>query len=431
MTGRAREGPRWATTWSSSAWARAAWWPPSSRPRSTSRSPWSSATASAATACGPGCVPSQGAARLGQGRPPHAHRRRVRASTPVEPRSTPRRCSSGSARSSATIAATDDDPERFAAMGIEHRSAGRRRLTGPAHACASTARQLEAALHPALHRARGRSSRRSTARRGRATSRARPSWSSSARPRSWSMIGGGPIAIELAQALHTASASAATVLQQRRPASCRATSPSSSTGSSRGCATRASTCACDVDTRAGDGRGRAARSCTDRGRRAGALGRRGAAGRRRAGAPTSRASGSRRSAIEVTPRGIKVDDRSRTSVTSIYAVGDLAGRYLFTHSAGYGGRQGDPRHVLPRARASVDALVPWCDVHRSRARPRRAHDRRGARALTATTSRCGAWTSRTPTGARADGSERGRDPRRHAPRRRSSAPTSSPRRPAR
>jgi pyruvate/2-oxoglutarate dehydrogenase complex dihydrolipoamide dehydrogenase (E3) component len=39
--------------------------------------------------------------------------------------------------------------------------------------------------------------------------------------------------------------------------------------------------------------------------------------------------------VKVGRRGIEVDERMRTSVPSIYAAGDVAGRFLFTHSAAY------------------------------------------------------------------------------------------------
>src|SRR5262249_53706710 len=41
--------------------------------------------------------------------------------------------------------------------------------------------------------------------------------------------------------------------------------------------------------------------------------------------------------IECTPTAIVVDDRGRTSVDTVYACGDVAGRHLFTHSAAYEG----------------------------------------------------------------------------------------------
>src|SRR4051794_38698537 len=41
--------------------------------------------------------------------------------------------------------------------------------------------------------------------------------------------------------------------------------------------------------------------------------------------------------VEVGPKGVVVDERLRTNVKTIYGAGDVAGRYLFTHSAGYEG----------------------------------------------------------------------------------------------
>ncbi len=63
--------------------------------------------------------------------------------------------------------------------------------------------------------------------------------------------------------------------------------------------------------------------------------------------------------IDYTPRGITVDRRLRTSNRRIYAIGDVAGGYQFTHAAGY--EAGIViRNALFRlpAKASYDAL-PW------------------------------------------------------------------------
>ena len=62
--------------------------------------------------------------------------------------------------------------------------------------------------------------------------------------------------------------------------------------------------------------------------------------------------------IEVTPHGVKVDDRSRTSVPSIYAIGDLAGRHLFTHSAASEGVKAIRDMFFP-GKGRFDSLVPW------------------------------------------------------------------------
>ena len=63
--------------------------------------------------------------------------------------------------------------------------------------------------------------------------------------------------------------------------------------------------------------------------------------------------------VEYTPRGVKVDARLRSSNKHIYAVGDAAGQYQFTHIAGY--HAGIViRNALLRIPAKVDyRAVPW------------------------------------------------------------------------
>jgi len=63
--------------------------------------------------------------------------------------------------------------------------------------------------------------------------------------------------------------------------------------------------------------------------------------------------------ITVGPRGIEVDDRMRTSTPSIYAAGDVAGRYLFTHSAGYEAVRAVRDMFFP-GKGKADSSVPWC-----------------------------------------------------------------------
>jgi len=63
--------------------------------------------------------------------------------------------------------------------------------------------------------------------------------------------------------------------------------------------------------------------------------------------------------IEVTARGVAVDDRSRTAVRSVYAVGDVAGRHLFTHAAGHEAVRAVRDMFFP-GRGTVEDLVPWC-----------------------------------------------------------------------
>jgi pyruvate/2-oxoglutarate dehydrogenase complex dihydrolipoamide dehydrogenase (E3) component len=63
--------------------------------------------------------------------------------------------------------------------------------------------------------------------------------------------------------------------------------------------------------------------------------------------------------IETSPKGVVVDNRGRTSVDTIYACGDIAGRFLFTHSAAYEGVRAVRDMFFP-GKGKVVASVPWC-----------------------------------------------------------------------
>jgi pyruvate/2-oxoglutarate dehydrogenase complex dihydrolipoamide dehydrogenase (E3) component len=63
--------------------------------------------------------------------------------------------------------------------------------------------------------------------------------------------------------------------------------------------------------------------------------------------------------VEVRRGGVVVDDAHRTSVRSIYAVGDVTGRWLFTHAAGYEASRAVRNMFFPGS-ASGAFLVPWC-----------------------------------------------------------------------
>ena len=63
--------------------------------------------------------------------------------------------------------------------------------------------------------------------------------------------------------------------------------------------------------------------------------------------------------IETGPKGVVVDNRGRTSVKTVYACGDLAGRYRFTHSAAYEGVRA-VRDMFIVGTGKVVASVPWC-----------------------------------------------------------------------
>lgn len=63
--------------------------------------------------------------------------------------------------------------------------------------------------------------------------------------------------------------------------------------------------------------------------------------------------------VKTGPRGILIDDRARTNVASIYAAGDVAGRFLFTHSAGYEAVR-SVRDMFFPGKGTFSALIPWC-----------------------------------------------------------------------
>jgi len=75
--------------------------------------------------------------------------------------------------------------------------------------------------------------------------------------------------------------------------------------------------------------------------------------------PNVEALGLEEAGVEVGPRGVVVDGAMRTRVKSIYAVGDLAGRFLFTHSAGYEAAAAVRNMFFPGS-AVAPCLVPWC-----------------------------------------------------------------------
>ncbi|MBA2567222.1 MAG: FAD-dependent oxidoreductase, partial [Thermoleophilaceae bacterium] len=63
--------------------------------------------------------------------------------------------------------------------------------------------------------------------------------------------------------------------------------------------------------------------------------------------------------IKLGDKGIGVDSRLRTSVRSVYAAGDVAGRFLFTHSAGHEAAQAVRNMFFPWHAKAV-SFVPWC-----------------------------------------------------------------------
>ncbi len=64
--------------------------------------------------------------------------------------------------------------------------------------------------------------------------------------------------------------------------------------------------------------------------------------------------------LEPNPRGLAVDDRLRTAQKHIFAAGDVTGRYQFTHAAGYEGGVVVANAVLRLPRKAGYATLPWC-----------------------------------------------------------------------
>ena len=64
--------------------------------------------------------------------------------------------------------------------------------------------------------------------------------------------------------------------------------------------------------------------------------------------------------VDVSPKGIGVDQRMRTNQKHIYAAGDVTGMNQFTHAAGYEGGIVVSNAVFHLPRKAEDSLMPWC-----------------------------------------------------------------------
>ncbi|OBQ54032.1 dihydrolipoyl dehydrogenase family protein [Halodesulfovibrio spirochaetisodalis] len=63
--------------------------------------------------------------------------------------------------------------------------------------------------------------------------------------------------------------------------------------------------------------------------------------------------------VEYSAKGIPVDSRMRTNVPHIYAVGDITGQYQFTHAAGYEGGIVIANAVFKLPRKADYTFLPW------------------------------------------------------------------------
>ena len=65
--------------------------------------------------------------------------------------------------------------------------------------------------------------------------------------------------------------------------------------------------------------------------------------------------------VDYSTKGINVDDYLRTSTWNIFAIGDVIGGYLFTHVAAYQASIAVRNALLPFAKKKVDyRVLPWC-----------------------------------------------------------------------
>jgi pyruvate/2-oxoglutarate dehydrogenase complex dihydrolipoamide dehydrogenase (E3) component len=251
------------------------------------------------------------------------------------------------------IASTDDNPARYTDMGIEL-IAGQARVTGP-HTVQVGDRVLETRYillatgsRPAIPVVEG------LLEAGFLTSE--NLWDLERAPESLVVIGGGPISIEMAQAFRRLGVPV-TVLQ-RGPGILPRDQPELVAILTAVLRAEGVELLVDVEVQrvtVEDGRKVVHGSVAGERRSWAAAEILVGAGRR----PNVEGLGLEDVGVAVGPRGITVDERMRTTVPSIYAVGDLAGRHLFTHAAAYQGVRAVRDMFFP-GRGKAGALVPWC-----------------------------------------------------------------------
>ena len=76
-------------------------------------------------------------------------------------------------------------------------------------------------------------------------------------------------------------------------------------------------------------------------------------------APTVGSLGLENAGVELEKKGIRVDDRLRTTAENVYAAGDITGKYLFTHVAEYQGRAALRNALFPLDSKVDHRVVPW------------------------------------------------------------------------
>lgn len=248
------------------------------------------------------------------------------------------------------IATSDDSPARYEAMGVEF-VYGDARLTGP-NTVAVDGRVLESkhillctGSRPAVPPIDGLTEA------GFLTSES--AWEVEDPPRSIVIVGGGPIAVEMAQGMNRLGIEV--TLLERAGRLLARDEPELVELIAERLRREGVDLHVDVDVErvtveegskllhAGDGRSWRAQEIMV------------AAGR----TPNVDGLGLDEVGVEVGKSGIRTDNRLRTNVSSIYAAGDVAGRNLFTHSAGYEAVMAVRDMFFP-GKGKADELVPWC-----------------------------------------------------------------------
>lgn len=300
-----------------------------------------------------GCVPSK--ALLASAKAAHTMRHADHYGiAPVEPTIDTAEVWSRIRRIQHEIAATDDDPERFAGLGVDI-VRGNASLAGPHEVVVDGVRRLTTRFvllctgsRPAEPPIPG------LADVGYLTSET--VFELDRAPDSLVVIGGGPIAIEMAQGF--ARLGLATTVLQKGDRILPRDEPTLVEVLRRRLVEEG------IDLRLGVSTERVASSDGMKvvhGREAGGAGSWKAAellvavGR----TPNVEGLGLDEVGIGVGPRGIEADGRLRTAVPSIYVGGDVAGRTLFTHSAAYESVRAVRDMFFP-GRGTADAMVPWC-----------------------------------------------------------------------
>ena len=300
-----------------------------------------------------GCVPSK--SLLASAKAAHTMRHADRYGLPAhDPAIDPQQVWDRIRSVQQSIAATDDNAERFEAMGIDVIT-GTAHLAGPREVLVDGVRRLKTRFvllctgsRPVVPDVEGLGAA------GFLTSETL--WDLERPPSSIALLGGGPIAVELAQAF--ARLSIRTTLLQKDPTILPRDEPElvellTARLRREGVDLRVQA-ATDRVTIDGD---RKVVHGTEDGRPTNwraeevfvAVGRR----------PNVEGLALDEVGVEHTPVGVTVDSRLRTTVPSVYAVGDLAGRHRFTHAAGYEAVRAVRDMFFPGKGRAVE-LVPWC-----------------------------------------------------------------------